>query len=228
MKKHLSAEQWFMEVRKAFDAAKDPVRAAAMEAYMKNNFRFIGIPKPIRARITRELFNRFEKPTLEILDTLVPLFWETPVREYHYFAMECLFHQRKHFRESDIHVFEKMMRVHSWWDSIDFISPNLSGFLCKKYPHLLVPTCKRWNADPDFWLQRASLLVQLKYKQDTDAELLFSLIRPLLAEKEFFLRKAIGWSLREYAKYAPEKVVSFVENNPLSPLSRKEALKHLG
>ena len=156
-----------------------------------------------------------------------PLLWENPIREHHYFAMECLYHQRKHFRESDIYLFESLMNVHSWWDTIDFISPNLAGSLCQKFPHLLVPTCIRWNTDNHFWIRRASLIIQLRYKQNSHSELLFDMIRPLMQEKEFFIRKAIGWSLRELAKSQPEKVISFVENNPISPLSKREALKHL-
>ena len=119
------------------------------------------------------------------------------------------------------------MNVHSWWDTVDFISPNLSGFLCQKYPHLLIQTCERWNLDNHFWIRRASLIIQLRYKQKTQTDLLFEMIRPLMHEKEFFIRKAIGWSLRELAKSQPEKVISFIENSPISPLSKREALKHI-
>jgi 3-methyladenine DNA glycosylase AlkD len=227
MIKHLSATAWFEAIQIQFNAVSNPQKASAMEAYMKNHFRFLGIPKPIRAIETKKLFSMYGKPSLEILDELVPMLWEMPIREHHYFAMECLYHQRKHFRESDIYLFESLMNVHSWWDTIDFISPNLAGSLCQKFPHLLVPTCIRWNADNHFWIRRASLIIQLRYKQHPHPELLFDMIRPLMLEKEFFIRKAIGWSLRELAKSQPEKVLSFVENNPISPLSKREALKHV-
>jgi 3-methyladenine DNA glycosylase AlkD len=227
MIKHLSASEWFDAVQIQFNAVSNPEKASAMGAYMKNQFRFLGIPKPIRAVETKKLFSLYGKPSLEILDQLVPMLWELPIREYHYFAMECLFHQRKHFRESDINLFESLMNVHSWWDTVDFISPNLSGFLCQKYPHLLIPTCERWNLDNHFWIRRASLIIQLRYKQKTQTDLLFEMIRPLMHEKEFFIRKAIGWSLRELAKSQPEKVISFIENSPISPLSKREALKHI-
>ena len=227
MIKNLSAAEWFDTIQIQFNSVANPEKALALEAYMKNHFRFLGIPKPIRAEETKILFSLYGKPSLEILDQLVPILWETPIREYHYFARECLFHQRKHFRESDIYLFESLMNVHSWWDSIDFISPNLAGSLCQKYPHLLIPTCQRWNMDDHFWIRRASLIIQLRYKQETQTELLFEMIRPLMHEKEFFIRKAIGWSLRELAKSQPEKVLSFVENNPISPLSKREALKHI-
>ena len=227
MNQLLSASQWLDAVQIQFKSVSNPERASAMEAYMKNHFQFLGIPKPIRAVETKKLFEEFGKPSLEILDQLVPMLWEKPIREFHYFAMECLFHQRKYFRETDIALFESMMNVHSWWDTIDFISPNLAGSLCQKYPHLLIPTCERWNLDSHFWIRRASVIIQLRYKENMNTDLLFNMIRPLIHEKEFFIRKAIGWSLRELAKFQPELVVHFVENNSLSPLSKREALKHL-
>ncbi len=227
MVKKLSATEWYDAIQLQFQEVSDPKKAKAMEKYMKNQFRFLGIPKPIRAVETKKLFSLYGKPSLEILDQLVPMLWGLPIREYNYFAMECLFHQRKHFRESDINLFESLMNVHSWWDTVDFICPNLSGSLCRKYPHLLIPTCERWNLDNHFWIRRASLIIQLRYKQETQSELLFKMIRTLMNEKEFFIRKAIGWSLRELAKSQPDKVIAFVENNPISPLSKREALKHL-
>ena len=227
MIKHLSASEWFDAVQIQFNAVSNPEKASAMEAYMKNHFRFLGIPKPIRAVETKKLFSLYGKPTLEILDQLVPMLWELPIREYHYFAMECLFQQRKHFRESDIYLFESLMNVHSWWDSIDFISPNLAGSLCQKYPHLLITTCQRWNMDDHFWIRRASLIIQLRYKQHPHSELLFDMIRPLMHEKEFFIRKAIGWALRQYSKYNPKAVAGFIQKQKLSPLSVKEGSKYL-
>lgn len=227
MIREISASEWFETVQIQFNAVANPEKAIAMAAYMKNNFQFLGIPKPIRSEETKKMFTEYGKPTLEILDQLVPMLWEKPIREYHYFAMECLFHQRKHFKESDITLFESLMNVHSWWDTIDFISPNLAGSLCQKFPDLLIPTCERWNMDSHFWIRRAGVIIQLRYKQHTNTELLFNMIRPLMHEKEFFIRKAIGWSLRELAKFQPEVVIHFVENNSLSPLSRREALKHI-
>lgn len=225
--KTLSSSEWYEVVKNRFDLVSNSERARAMDAYMKNNFQFLGIPQPIRAVETKKLFSKFGKPTLGILDQLVPILWEKPIREYHYFAIECLFHQREHFRESDIVLLESLMNVHSWWDTIDIISPNLAGFFCRKFPHLLIPTCERWNMDTHFWMRRASVIIQLRYKQNTNTELLFNMIRPLMHEKEFFIKKAIGWSLRELAKFQPEEVVHFVENNSLSPLSAREALKRL-
>lgn len=228
MKKALTAKEWFDNIEVLFRQHADPRKASAMEAYMKNNFRFLGISKPERAALSKTLYGYYGKPSMEVLYELVPLLWEQPYREYHYVAMECLYFQRKFFQASDLALFEMLMRKHSWWDSIDFISPKLVASLCQKFPELLAPTMNRWSNDADFWMRRAALLIQLKYKEHTQTELLFDCIRKLAHEKEFFIRKAIGWTLRELAKTNADIVRDFVETNSLSALSRKEALKHIG
>jgi 3-methyladenine DNA glycosylase AlkD len=210
MKKVLTAQEWFENIEVLFSQHADPLKAPAMEAYMKNNFRFLGISKPERAALSKTLFGFYGKPSLDVLHALIPLLWEQPYREYHYLGMECLYFQRKHFQASDLALFETMMRKHSWWDSIDFISPKLVASLCLKFPDLLQPTIESWSSDADFWMRRAALLIQLKYKEHTQTELLFDCIRKLAHEKEFFIRKAIGWTLRELAKTDAETVRDFV------------------
>jgi 3-methyladenine DNA glycosylase AlkD len=228
MKKVLTAKEWFENIEVLFSQHADSRKAPAMEAYMKNNFRFLGIPKPERAVLSKTLYDFYGKPSKEILYELVPLLWEQPYREYHYLGMECLYFQRKHFQASDLSLFESLMRKQAWWDSIDFISPKLVASLCQTFPELLATTIERWSDDDDFWIRRAALLIQLKYKEHTQTERLFTCIRKLAHEKEFFIRKAIGWTLRELAKTDADLVRDFVENNSLSALSRKEALKHIG
>ena len=228
MKKTLSAQEWMENIETLFLQHADSKKAPAMEAYMKNNFRFLGISKPERAALSKTLYGYYGKPSLEVLHDLVPLLWEQPYREYHYMALECLYFQHKHFQPSDLPLFEYLLRKNTWWDSVDFISPKLVAALCLRYPELLATTIERWSNDANFWMRRAALLIQLKYKSHTQTELLFACIRKLAHEKEFFIRKAIGWTLRELAKTDADLVMDFVETNSLSTLSRKEALKHIG
>ncbi len=115
----------------------------------------------------------------------------------------------------------------SWWDSIDFISPKLVGYVFKTYPELIPTYTDKWIESDNFWLQRSAILFQLKYKQNTDFELLKSIILRLNTEEEFFIRKSIGWALREYSKTNPKAVKDFIENNELKPLSAKEGLKFI-
>lgn len=227
MKNQLNPTEWTHSAIDLFSNHKNAERAAAMAAYMKNRFPFYGIPKPERAEITKELFHEQGVPSGDALREIVCLLWDQPERELHYLALECLAKGKKEIREDDIFLYEELMRQHSWWDSIDFISPTLCGTWFRKFPQKREFILRKWNSDTDFWIRRASLLAQLKEKTESDEQLLFSLIIPLLNEKEFFIRKAIGWSLRELAKHKSDAVLSFVEQHELSPLSRREALKHL-
>lgn len=115
----------------------------------------------------------------------------------------------------------------SWWDTIDVIAPKILGSWFKRYPEHIKPTITRWLKSDNIWLQRSCVLFQLKYKEKTNTQLLSSVIDQLKDSKEFFLRKSIGWVLREYAKTDAEFVKDFVNSRELSPLSRREATKHL-
>jgi len=143
-----------------------------------------------------------------------------------YAGMEVLFRQRKKSSAESIGLLEWMITRKSWWDTVDYIAPNLVGNLFIAFPELRDETIENWMKSGNFWLQRSCLLFQLKYKANTDSGLLFNLCTRLAGEKEFFIRKAIGWSLREYAKTNPEAVKSFVDRTELSGLSKREALKH--
>jgi 3-methyladenine DNA glycosylase AlkD len=123
----------------------------------------------------------------------------------------------------DLYVF--MITTKSWWDTIDYIAANLVGKHFSRYPDQIPAYTEKWMNSGNFWLQRSALLFQLKYKKETDLNLLFDFIERLAHEDEFFIRKAIGWALREYSKTDPETVIKFVESHDLKPLSRKEALK---
>jgi len=218
---------WVIQAKKVFKSSAVPSDAIAMSAYMKNNFLFFGLKKPLRAELTRQIFMQEGIPGKDIFREIVADLWNEPFRELHYLALEVLFRNKNHFLLEDIFLFEEMIKSNSWWDSIDYISPTLCFHLFKSFPELKSPTLVKWNEDSNLWLRRASIIAQLKEKNDTDIGLQFKLISNLLHEKEFFIKKAIGWSLRELAKSSPETVLNFVNTNNLSPLSRKEALKHL-
>ncbi len=220
------ANNWVDFAKSKFVSAGNNRDALAMAAYMKNNFLFYGIKKPIRALITKEIFQEQGLPGQFEFRKITELLWDEPYRELHYLALEILFRNKKHFVQDDILLFEEMMRSKSWWDSIDYISPTLCYHLFRHYPLLKFPTLQKWNSDKNFWIRRASIIAQLKEKKETDIELQFRLISTQLHEKEFFIRKAIGWSLREMAKSFPNEVKTFVNSNELSPLSKKEALKY--
>ncbi|MEX1189720.1 MAG: DNA alkylation repair protein [Bacteroidia bacterium] len=227
----MKTEQWSIDwvhkARACMAANENPMNSVAMKSYMKDNFLFYGIPKPQRALLAKDFFINYGVPNENQFRSVVHLLWDEPYRELHYLAMDILYRNRKHFQAEDIFLFEELMRTHSWWDSIDYISPTLCFNLFAKFPHIKESTLKRWNLESDFWIRRASIIAQLKEKDKIDRQLQLNLISTQLNEKEFFIRKAIGWSLREMAKTYPETVLRFANSNHLSKLSRKEALKYI-
>jgi 3-methyladenine DNA glycosylase AlkD len=206
----------------------DADKAKAMSAYMKNHFPFFGIKSPERA----ELLNQFQRENpppqyFELFKVISELF-EQPQRELHYCAIEILAKRKKDWRIEDIVFFEKLLITQSWWDSVDTISSGVMGPYFVKFPEQIKPVTEKWMASNNIWLQRVCLIFQLSYKDKTDFALMSKYIVQLKESNEFFIQKGIGWALREYAKREPEQVRNFIENNTLKPLSKREALKHIG
>ncbi len=212
-------------IKEKFQAAADPIKAQPMKKYMKNRFEFLGIQKPQRILLKKEFLKKERLPGVERLEEIIKHLWDLPGREYQYFGLELAEHFRKQSKEQDIDLLEYMITNKAWWDTVDFIAAHLVGTHFKRFPHLVGPYTAKWMASGNMWLQRTALLFQLKYKTGTDVELLFQIIRQLADSKEFFIRKAIGWALREHSKTKPEVVMNFVESHPLSNLSKREALK---
>ncbi len=199
--------------------------AKQQSAYMKNKFTFFGIKSPIRNELQRPFLQKKNLPKKVEGFKVVETLWMEPQRELHYFAMELLQRYNKEFEKEDLQFFEELIIQNSWWDSIDFIAPKILGEYFLMFPEGRKEAIDRWINSNNIWLQRCALLFQLKYKETMDKELLIHVIDKLKMEKEFFIRKAIGWILREYSKSNPTWVKQFVAKNQLQPLSEKEALK---
>ncbi len=216
------------DIIKSFTANANPEIAAGAKAYLRNQFEFVGLKTPLRRELKTAIFKLHAFNTENELIACAKELWELPEREYQYVALELVAKHKKLWTIEIITFFEYLITTKSWWDSVDTIFSLHLGQYFKKYPHQIVPITGRWNTTADnFWLQRCSIMFQKSYKTDTDTELLSKYILNCNKSKEFFIQKAIGWSLREYAKTNPTWVKEFVENNTLAPLSRREALKHL-
>ncbi|UKS26763.1 DNA alkylation repair protein [Paenibacillus sp. HWE-109] len=199
--------------------------AEAMAAYMRNQFLFLGIRNPQRVALTKQFWKENGFPKGEEGVCVAEELWALPEREFAYTALLLLTQLRKEMGERHIEVLERMVVTQSWWDSVDTIADHLIGYHLQKYPELIPAYVDKWLASGNMWLQRTAILFQLKYKQRTDVELLYRVIRQMADSQEFFIRKAIGWALREYSKTDAAAVRSFVAETELSPLSVKEALK---
>lgn len=199
--------------------------AKEQEAYMKNRFLFFGIKTPYRRDLQKPFLLKSNLPSKEEAFEIVRELWQTRQRELHYFAQELLGKYMKNFDREDLELMEWMIVRNSWWDTIDFIATKPLAEYFKKFPEERKNAVDRWLKSDNIWLQRSALLFQLKYKKDTDLELLSYVILELAGSKEFFIKKAIGWILREYSKIDEKWVIRFVEENELQPLSVREAKK---
>ena len=223
MKKPWSREQYVA----AFENKKDEEKAKPMEAYMKNLFPFLGIRSPERKDIVREYFSVYQLPAEEDLLNETWVIFHLPEREFQYAAITLLSKKLKYLDVTHLDFIEKLIVEKSWWDSIDSIAPSIVGSIVKQNRLEGEKIMKRWSASENMWLNRSAILHQLKYKKDTNEELLKEIIISHIRSSEFFIQKSIGWVLREYAKTNPEFVKEFVSTHDLKPLSKREALKHL-
>lgn len=224
----MNTATYVSELEETFRWAANAERATAQSAYMRNRFPFFGIMAKERKDLLRPFFARENRPAKSELPQVVKALWRKPEREFHYSALELCAKFLKQSEEADIKLFEHLLTTHSWWDTVDFTASTLVGNYFRQHPETTQPTVKRWLHSENMWLQRSTLIFQLKYKKQVDSDMLADNIHALLGTQEFFINKAIGWALREYGKVNPDWVVDFVGNTELSGLSRREALKHLG
>ena len=220
------SNEYLSKISKAFKKIADPEIAKKQKKYMRNKFDFFGIQATPRRKATRKFMRKENRPSYEELETVVKKFWQKEEREYQYFAAELVEKYKKDFTEDIIELFEYMITNKSWWDTVDQMAKNLVGPYFKKFPEKKDKYIKKWIQSDNIWLQRSCILFQLAYKEDTDVELLFNIIIRLKDIDEFFIQKAIGWALRQYARIEPKVIKDFVKNNELSSLSEREALKH--
>ncbi|MCF6170210.1 MAG: DNA alkylation repair protein [Bacteroidales bacterium] len=223
----IKTPEYLQPLKQAFRENAHPGNALQMKKYMKGRYDFFGIKSPLRKEIYREHKSNYGLIPSAKEEEIVQWCWQQAEREYQYFAMEFLNKPAKKADEKIIDVYVYLITHKSWWDTVDFIAANLVGKYLERFPEKTEALTSAWMASGDMWLQRTCLLFQLKYKTETNTELLHQFISPLSASNEFFIRKAIGWILREYSKTNPQFVIDYVEKHPLSGLSQREALKWL-
>ncbi|WP_371672932.1 DNA alkylation repair protein [Streptomyces sp. NBC_00289] len=212
-----------------YAAAADPERAVAMRAYMKDAAPFLGLATPVRRALSRTVLWGTAHPDEAACTAIALRCWQLPAREYHYFAVDYL---RRHARVCSsgfLPVARYLVGTVPWWDTVDPLAAHVVGALVAADPEL-TSDMDSWIADDDLWVVRTALLHQLSYRQHTDTERLFAYCLLQSGHPDFFIRKAIGWCLREYAKTDPQAVRTFLarERGRFAPLSVREALKNIG
>ena len=207
---------------------RDPATAEKMARYMKGRFPFLGLPRTVYQPLTRPLLTEFRPAASEAhLLEIARQLWDLPEREYQYLAGDLLDRYCKHLTPASLPALRDLLVCKSWWDSVDQLTGRVLAPLVRAHP-VLRREMDRWSRDENFWLRRAAILHQLSSGPGTDSRRLFAYCLRNAKDSEFFVRKAIGWALRQHAKLDAPAVRSFVDAHPeLSPLSRREALKHL-
>jgi 3-methyladenine DNA glycosylase AlkD len=210
-----------------YGSAGDPVAAAPMEAYMRGKFPFLGISTRARRELSRRVVDGVGTPTEAVLTDVALACWALPEREYQYFATDWLRRHALVLPSGFLATARALVTEKSWWDTVDALAAHVVGPVVARYP-ATVSTMDEWAASDDLWLVRTAILHQLRYAERTDADRLFRYCVEHAGDRDFFVRKAIGWALREYGRTSPEEVRQFVAaQRSLSPLSVREALKHL-
>jgi 3-methyladenine DNA glycosylase AlkD len=206
-------------------------KARAMQAYMKSAMPYYGVNLPELRAICKRVFNEYPITSCDRWQRAVMRLWrQAKFREERYAAIELLASKahRECWTPQLMPALEEMVVTGAWWDLVDGIA-HVFGGLLRKHPKQIRPVMRAWSTDENLWKRRTSIICQLTFKRDTDLKLLYANIEPNLADREFFIRKAIGWALRQYAWTDPKEVARYVAAHEaeLSGLSRREALKNI-
>jgi 3-methyladenine DNA glycosylase AlkD len=220
-------------LRKALRQSADPVKALSMQAYMKSAMPYHGVPTPLLRQICKVAFDDVEFPTaLEWQGQVLGLWREARYREERYAALHLTQDKRalRYQTPTAMRIYEEMIVTGAWWDYVDEIASNRVGPILREHPASMARKMLAWSNSDDMWKRRTAILCQLGSKTHTDLALLYACIEPSFGSQEFFLRKAIGWALRQYARTDAAEVKGYVRRNRdrLSALSVREALKHIG
>ena len=209
-------------------AARDPSRAVGMAAYMRGQFLFLGLTAPALRALERTALAGFPAPTEAELRLIVEACWARPEREFQYVGCDYLRIHEAVPGPGFLAVTRTLITTKSWWDTVDPLATRIVGSLVRRHP-TLTAEMDAWSTDDDLWLVRTAILHQLHYGAATDTGRLFGYCARQAGHRDFFVRKAIGWALRHYARTDPEAVRAFVAANRdrLAPLSVREATKHL-
>lgn len=205
--------------------AADASSSQKMSDYMRNQFDFFGITSPIRKSVLKTQYAHSLKLPIDELIMVIHELWQQNERECQYAALDMLIKNKRRLRTEDLGDVEYWLTHKQWWDTIDALASHIVGILFEKNDSIRVHYVQRWLTSSDIWLNRTCLIYQLKYKNKTNFQLLTQYIDQLKHKDEFFIQKAIGWSLRQHSRIDAEAVMNFVQKTELSNLARKEALR---
>ena len=210
----------------------DPSKSAGMQAYMKSEMPYLGVQAPFMKKACRELWTAHPVHSQqEWIEAILTLWREAEYREERYVAINLASDKRysKYITLETVPCFEEMVVDGAWWDYVDSVASRIFHVLLIQHPSEVGILMRDWAVCADIWKRRIAIICQLNSKEETDAALRYDCIEPSIESSEFFLRKGIGWALREYAKTDPAGVIKYVTSNAerLSRLSKREAVRNL-
>ena len=216
-------------VQAELTARADPEKAPKMAAYLKTDMPFYGVQAAGCREIVRDLKKQFAPQSPDEYRHMVETLWSLPHREEKYVAISFARSHQQFITLEQLDLYRRLIVEGAWWDFVDTVASGLVGRVLLADREGLRPTLDEWIDGNDMWLRRAAIISQLDHKDQTDVDMLFDYCLRRAHEKEFFIRKAIGWALRQYARTDPDAITTFLleHRDELSGLSFREAAKHL-
>jgi 3-methyladenine DNA glycosylase AlkD len=226
-------DAWITALREELGRCANPERAASMQAYMKSSMPFYGVSTPALRKTCRLVFAAHSFSSFDAWqDAAVTLWRGARFREERHAAIELTGYKLyRDFQTLEaMPMYEEMIVTGAWWDYVDAVAIHRVGPILLKNPGPMKKLMKSWSRSPDLWRRRTSIICQVSFKDKTDLRLLYGCIEPNLGDREFFIRKAIGWALRQHAWTDAAEIARYVTEHEarLSGLSRREALKNIG
>lgn len=216
----------YNKIKQLFEQNRDEENAVKMSKYMRDMFKFYGLSTPIRKSFYKDLFKE-EKERKFIDWKFLDKCYEDEYREFQYLVMDYLVTMQKYLTYDDVPKIYKYIKSKQWWDTIDGLDRIVGNIAFKD--NRINDLMLEWSKNEDFWVRRIAIDHQLCRKEKTDTNLLKQIIVNNFGSNEFFINKAIGWSLRDYSKTNPEWVRNFVNKyrDKMNKLSIKEASKYI-
>jgi 3-methyladenine DNA glycosylase AlkD len=226
----MTPSQFVGAVEQALTPLADASRAVQMKAYLLDQFEFLGLQAPVRRQAVKDIGKVKWQSSVDLL-TAAELLWQMPHREYRYTAVDLLRKHSSMLSVNDLPVLQHLLLRDPWWETVDGLSAVIAEVMkaaVQQQPNAAV-AMDVWLKHPSHWVRRSAMLHQLGWRLDTDTMRLFGYAQQLSDDKDFFIRKAIGWALRDYARWNPQAVTAFLveHRDTLSRLSVREAAKHL-
>jgi 3-methyladenine DNA glycosylase AlkD len=217
-------------VRTELQARADPVKAPETQRYMKSEMPYHGVQRAGQREVARAAFAAHPLDDFaDWRDTILSLWHGATHREERYLAVALAGDRRYrvHRTAAVLPLYEELIVTGAWWDHVDAVAAGLIGELLTREHDAVARTLRAWSTDAHMWKRRSAIIAQVRLKDRTDVPLLYDCIEPNRADREFFIRKGIGWALRAYAWVDPDEIVRYCESHELTPLSRREALRNI-